>query len=395
MKCRLALAAAACLAMPAWADTYLVLPFFNASRTANLDWIGESVSETLRESLAAQGIMTIDREGRQEAYRRLGLRTDANLTRATVMRVGQSLDADSVIYGEFSLAPPVPNSGSASRGSLKITAHIMNLKNLRQGPEFSEVAALEDLASVQSHLALQALRFITPSTAPSDADFQRLQPQVRVDALESYIRGLLTTNPEQKNRLFSQAVRLQPNFSQAAYQLGMLAYERKEYKTAADWLAKVAPADPRNRQALFFLGICRYELGDYARAQDAFELVARTVPLNEVLNNLGAAQLRLNQPEAAATFAKALEGDPADPVYQFNVGYALWKAGKFEAAAERFQAVLERDPQDSTAVRMLAKCAKHAGPDAADRMERLERIKTTYEESAYWQLKAVLQPDKR
>ena len=394
MKCRLAIAAVACLAMPAWADTYLVLPFFNASRTANLDWIGESVAETVREALAGQGIMTVDREGRQEAYRRLGLRTDANLTRATIMKVGQSLDADNVIYGEFTLTPAAPNSGP-SRGSLKITAHIMNVKNLSQGPEFSEVAALEDLASEQSHLALQALRFITPSTAPSDAEFQKLRPQVRVDAIESYIRGLLAATPEQKNKLFSQAARLEPNFSQAAYQLGMLAYSRKEYKTAADWLAKVAATDPRYRQALFYLGISRYELGDYTRAESAFDLVAKTVPLNEVLNNLGAAQSRLNEPQAVDTFAKALEGDPADPVYHFNTGYALWKAGKFEAAAERFRAVLERDPADSAAVRMLAKCAKHSGPEPADRMERLERIKTTYEESAYWQLKAVLQPDKR
>ena len=394
MKCRMAFAAVACLAMPVWADSYLVLPFFNASRTPNIDWIGESVAETLRESLISQGIMTLDREGRQEAYRRLGLRSDALLTRASVLKVGQALDADNVIYGEFELLPPPPNK-TGTRGSLKITAHIMNLRGLTQGPEFSEVAALEDLASEQSHLALQALRFIAPSSAPSDADFQRMRPQVRVDALESYIRGLLAPNAEQKVRLFSQAARLEPKFSQPAFQLGVLAVERKDFKTAADWFAKVGTGDTRYRQALFYLGICRFETADYARAQAAFELVAKTVPLNEVLNNLGAAQSRLNQPEAVDTFAKALEGDPADPVYHFNVGYGLWKRGNYEAAAERFRAVLERDPSDAIASRLLERCARRAGPETADRMEPLERLKTTYEESAYWQLKAVLQPEKR
>ena len=30
------------------ADTVLVLPFFNLSNSTNLDWIGESIAETVR-----------------------------------------------------------------------------------------------------------------------------------------------------------------------------------------------------------------------------------------------------------------------------------------------------------------------------------------------------------
>ena len=141
-------------------------------------------------------------------------------------------------------------------------------------------------------------------------------------------------------------------------------------------------------------GICRFETGNYAGAQTAFESVAKVVPLNEVYNNLGAAQSRLNRPDAIESFLKALEGDSSDPDYHFNVGYALWKEGKFEAAAERFRAVLDRNPEDSEATRMLGRCLSRQGPQTPDRAAIMERLKTTYEESAYWQLKAVLQPDK-
>jgi tetratricopeptide (TPR) repeat protein len=381
-----------CLCVPAAANTYLVLPFFNASRAANLDWIGESISETLLETLATQGVMTLDREGRHEAYRRLGLRVDANLTRATVVKVAQALDADHAIYGQFEFTPAP--AGSAGRGSLKITANVLDLRGLRQGPQFSEIGALEDLASMQSRLAWQALRNIAPATAPTEEVFLKSRPPVRVDAMENYIRGLLAATPEQKQKLFGQAARLEPSFSPASHQLGKLAFERKDYKAAADWFSKVAEGDPRFREATFFVGISRYEMGDYVRAQTAFERVVATVPLNEVYNNLGAAQSRQNLREAVDTFAKALEGDPADPVYHFNVGYALWKGGNYDAAAERFRAVLERDPRDAEATRLLGKCIKGAGPDTADRTARIERIKTSYEESAYWQLKAVLQPEK-
>ena len=46
--------------------------------------------------------------------------------------------------------------------------------------------------------------------------------------------------------------------------------------------------------------------------------------MNEVYDDLGAAQSRLNATEAAlASFRKALEGDSADPDYHFNLGYTL------------------------------------------------------------------------
>jgi tetratricopeptide (TPR) repeat protein len=119
------------------------------------------------------------------------------------------------------------------------------------------------------------------------------------------------------------------------------------------------------------------------------------VPLNEVYNNLGAAESRTNLTDALANFRKALEGDETDPAYRFNVGYALWKSGDFEAAAQHFRGVLERNPDDAQASLLLAHCANRTGSRPGEvRTEGLERLKTNYEESAYWQLKAVLQPDK-
>src|SRR3989442_10201605 len=83
-----------CLALlPARADTVLVLPFFNLSNSANLDWIGESIAETIRESLIAHDVLALDREERQEAFHRLSIRPYALLTRASVLKLAESLDA--------------------------------------------------------------------------------------------------------------------------------------------------------------------------------------------------------------------------------------------------------------------------------------------------------------
>src|SRR4051794_484972 len=87
------------------AETALVLPFFNHAKAANLDWIGESIAESVRDTLASQGLLVLDREDRLQALRRLSLRPGAELTHASVLKVGVALDASQVIYGYYETLP--------------------------------------------------------------------------------------------------------------------------------------------------------------------------------------------------------------------------------------------------------------------------------------------------
>src|ERR1051325_3590670 len=176
----------AVLCAPVFADTVLVLPFFNQTKTASLDWIGESIAETVHDALSSEGILVLDRDDRLEAYRRLSLRPNAVLTRASIIKAGDALDAATVVYGQYELLPVAP----PSRGSLRITARILDVKRSRQGPEFAEVGALEDLAALETHLGWQALQFLIPKSAPSEEEFRQARPSIRVDAIEAYVRGL-------------------------------------------------------------------------------------------------------------------------------------------------------------------------------------------------------------
>jgi len=376
------------------ADPVVVLSFFNRSQSADLDWIGESIAETVRDALSSQGVLVLDREDRLEAYRRLSLRPDAVLTHASIIKVGESLDAEDVIYGHYALTPPAVGAAS-SRGSLHISARILNVKRMKQGGEFTEIGALEDLAALETHLGWRALQFLVPKTTPSEQEFLQARPPVRVDAIESYVRGLLAVNPEQKNRLFTQAARLDDHYSQPCFQLGKIYWGKKDYSTAARWLERVRKSDSRYLEAQFFLGLSRYYTGDFTGAVTAFQIVAAQVPLNEVYNDLGAAEARLAKPEALENFRKALEGDNADPDYHFNLGYALWKAGQFGPAAENFRAALDRNPNDGEAMTLLGRALKNQGARPGDpRSEGRERLKVNYEETAYRQLKAELESKK-
>jgi len=389
-----------CGVLRAGAD--LVLPFFNHAKSANLDWIGESIAESVNDSLASSDQLTLDRGDRLEAYRRLSLRAGAEITHASVIKIGQALDASSVVYGSYELLPglvtdpvnsPANNPANPqSKGSLRITARILDLKHMRQGPEFGETGALEDLAAIEVRLGWQALKQLDPETKLSEQEFVGARPPVRIDAVENYIRGLLAASPEQSSRFFTQAARLDEHYSPPCFQLAKGYWEKKEYKVAAGWFERVARSDPRYLQAQFFLGLCRYYNGDYAGAEQSFETVAAEAPLNEVYNDLGAAQARQHKSAAAiASFTKALEGDSADPDYCFNLGFTEWRAAQYDGAIANLRATVERNPSDQEATSLLGRALKHDGPRPGDpHSENRERVKTNYEEAAYRQLQAEL-----
>ena len=380
------------------ADTVLVLPFFNQSNAPNLDWIGESIAENVRESLASEGLLVLDREDRVEAYRRLSVQSGATLTHATVIKLGEALDASKVVYGYYNVKPPAPSpqlAATNARGTLRITARILNLERMKQGSEYAEAGALDDLSLLETRLGWQTLQFLSPATAPTEPEFLKERAPVRVDAVESYIRGLLAPTAELKRRFFTQAARLDEHFSQPCFQLGKDYWQKKEYRIAAGWLVRVLRSDSHYLESQFLLGLCRYYTGDFPAAAQCFQTVAATVPLNEVFNDLGAAQQRQGLPAAIDNFKKALEGDSADPDYHFNLGYALWKGGQFEAAAESFRAALERQPGDAETTTFLGRALQKEGPRPAEiKSGGRERIKTNYEETAYRQLKAELEKKK-
>ena len=335
----LLLAASLCRA----ADTVAVLPLFNANeaKSPNLDWIGESVAETIHESLSSAGLLVLAREDREEVYRRLSIRTGVVLTKASVIKIAETLDAGSVAYGEFTLDGS-EYAATSLKSTIRLSAHVIDLKKFHEAPAFEQAGPLENLSQMEMKLSWMLLKQFKPNSVPSEEDFLRGRLPVRVDAMESYVRGLMAASPDQKAKLFAQAARLDEHFSQPNFQLGRMLFLTKDYKTAAQWLLKVAKSDSHFMEGSFLLGICHYYDGDFDGAAQQFRLVVAEIPLNEVYNDLGAALSRKNDPAALDNFNKALDGDGSDPDYWFNVGYSLWKRGEFRQAAEKFRAVLDR-----------------------------------------------------
>jgi len=396
---RFAILALLAIAPSAWcADTIAVLPLFNISTSIapDLNWIGESAAETIHETLTSYDLLALSRDDRVEVYRRLGVKPEVLLTRATVVKIGMTLDAGQVVFGDYTIDPPAASGkepGASMKSHIRIVVHVIDLRKLKEAESFEQDGVLENLSQMEMTLAWQVLHQVSPSTTVSEDMFRRDRPAIRVDAMESYVRGLMlpASSVEQRTKFFTQAARLDDRFSQPNFELGRMLFAKKDYHNAAAWLVRVTRADSHYMEANFQLGICRYYEGDYDAAIRLFRMVGDEVPLNEVFNNLAAALSRKNDASAAAGFQKALEGDEGDPDYWFNYGYALWKLGDYAKAAEQFRAALQRSPNDTEATSFLGRAIRNDPYRPGDqKTDGRERIKTLFEDSAYRQLRAEL-----
>src|SRR5689334_25121979 len=77
----------------------VVLPFENTTQEPRLAWMREGAAILLTESLAAAGEIVVNREERLQAFDRLQIPANANLSRATTIRIGHSVNSTLVIGG--------------------------------------------------------------------------------------------------------------------------------------------------------------------------------------------------------------------------------------------------------------------------------------------------------
>lgn len=371
--------------------TVLILPFQNGSQFSDLNWVGESASETLRQEFSNADQIVFDRDSIKEAMGRLSLRPGATFTKATLIRLGQTLDADYVCYGSYE-ATLSPGDAQLKNSSIRLVAHYLDLRKLHEGPDLSEAGKLSDLSRLEEHLAWQSLKYLDPGSNWAVEDFLSPKNFTRVDAEESYIRGLLSSNKDQQQKWFLQAAALDPHFTSPVFELGKLLLQSKDYGQAVQWLGRVPASDSRYAEARFKMGLSAYALADYNASAGFFRDVLKKFPMNEVYNNLGAAESQLNMPAAADEFRHALEGDPNDPVYLFNLGAALLRTNSFDEAARRLQAVVDRDADDHEAQTLLDRAHGRQPLDSVAKPPAPPRLKINFDETAFRQLKAMLQP---
>ena len=179
----------------------LVLPFDNRSGQANLDWIGESFANTLNARLRSAGFLTISRDDRVYALDHLGLPEGFRPSRATTIRIAQTLDAQFVVVGNFSVKD----------GTVTARAQVLAVNKLNMTAPLEQAADLPRLLDIENNLAWLVARTMDPKFAVSQATFQAASAGLKLDAYESYIRGLTAVSPDERMNRLKTAVSVRPS----------------------------------------------------------------------------------------------------------------------------------------------------------------------------------------
>jgi tetratricopeptide (TPR) repeat protein len=362
----------------------LVLPFDNRSGQANLAWIGDSFPDTLNQRLTSAGFLTISPEDRQYALDHLGLPVDFKPSRATTIRIAQTLDANFVIVGSYTV----------NNSRIAVQAQVLEVNQLRLSPSLNDSSELTRLFDVQNAIAWKIARQIDPHFNVAQQTFLAASGGVRLSAFENYVRGTDATTSQERIKRLQMAIQDTPDYPAALLALGKAQFTQRDYDQAAATLTKITPTDRRALEASFYIGLARFNTAKYAEAESAFAFVASRLPLPEVVNNQAVASSRQGH-DAAALFQRASTADPNDADYHYNLAVALLRRGDFAGAQREVDLTLKLRPADNEAKELKTsissgshiKPVAPAGTNAAASSDfaPLERIRRTYSEASFRQ----------
>ncbi len=366
----------------------LVLPFDNRSGQPSLEWLREAAPEILSSRFLSAGFAPMSRTDRLYALDHLGLPEGFHPSRATALKLAQTLDADSIVVGSY----------LTDGTGIIAEAQVVDVPRLRMSQTVTARGDMKDLVEVFDTLAWRLTRQLDPQFSVAEETFVAAGNGLRVDAFEQYIRGIAEPDHDERLRHLNQAVTLSPGYGPAWMALGREDYNAQQYDQAAAAFAKVSPNDPDALEAGFYRGLSLLFSGNYPKAEQAFAGVARVLPLAEVVNNEAIAVSRQGH-DGTAMFRQAVAADANTADYHFNLAVSLNRHGNEAEALPELAACLRLRPNDAEAQSLAAEWKARAGKQepAADsglaqdaKADPLERIARNFDAVAFRQAAQML-----
>lgn len=367
------------------ADVLLTLPFENISGRPEYNWVGESFVVLYAELLDTAQLQVLDPAERNLVYEKLGLRASDLLTRAAVIRVAETAQANLALVGTYDIG------GENDSISIAITARLIEVSSGRLvgNKVFTRSGLLNDLQAMQGELAWNVLNERNHTAGTSKEQLITAAKSVPPRAYESYVKGIQTQDAKVREMLLRRALQEATNggtghYAQALYELGLHFYRQRAFVDASEQLRQLESNDPHYFEGQFFLGLAAHQSGNTLEAAAALERLAEALPLPEAMNNAGAFWLlQGEQTKGMGWLRRAVVISPTDPVYRFNLGYALWKAGSFAEAAQQLKLVAEQNPRDGETLFLWAKALEASG-NTAEASKVDDQAKRNFPNYARW-----------
>ncbi|CAA9409562.1 MAG: hypothetical protein AVDCRST_MAG74-2157 [uncultured Pyrinomonadaceae bacterium] len=373
-------------------DTAMILPFENTSDKAEFNWVGESFADALADLLKVPTLNVVSNDERKTIQQKLRVPLTVLPSLATSLKLAREGKATILIGGKYNIVPAQGDTAA----SVSVTAKIIRVNEGRflseEFPDGRRVTrdiilndALQNLQTVQGQVAYQILYQRDKALPFSQNQFVESANKVPARAFEAYIKGLLTseTDSQRRENYFKNAMRLYgeakggETYANAALELGHLFLNQRKFSEAIDNFSRIQPASSQFAEAAFYIGLIQWQQKNYEQALAVLRPLAEELKLTSVYNTLGAIAVqasiaeRKNKGKSDALLKeglellkKASESAPDETASRFNYAFALFLNNDYKAAAAQLRPILAASPRDGEAYFLLAKALEKTGEQA-------------------------------
>ena len=345
------------------------MPFSTTDRDPRGLWLGEAAAILIGDVLRGMGLPALTRPERVSAFSDVNLPSDASLSYASLIRVGQIVGASDLVVGSFRV------SGS----DLVLDARRIRLDTGRVQEQTTDRAPLRDLFALHERVAQRLMGSTSPAPA---AEWPPL------GVFELFVKGLIAEQNETRIRFLQKALASHPRYDRAQLALWEAYSEQGDHPRALAAVQGVPATSRLVRRARFAAALSLVELRRFDEAYTTLKALADEQPTASIHNNLGVVQVRrgATQQTGRATyfFTKASEVDAEEPDYFFNLGYAYWLERDIQAAVYWLREAVRRNTADGDAHYVLG-AALHSMGSASEAARERELARQLSSKYAEWE----------
>jgi tetratricopeptide (TPR) repeat protein len=332
-------------------QSVVFLPFSNDSETQQIYWLGEGFSESLTEEMLLKNVYVIQRPERMAAYDALKLPYVGHLSRATMLKIGDQLAANYIVFGSYKLV----------QKNLTVEAQVIRTSSSKLSSPIRASGSLDRLYDVQRNLINGLQQYFASEKLTPEPNRIELS-SVPLHAYELYIKGLLEPTNEGKVDFFRRAMEAYSGYAQAIYRLGVAQFRLGHYKESNEALAKITDDGLFRTRTDFLMGLNAFFLRDYQTSTQKWYELTKTNPTPELYNNIGIALIRRNELDnAIAYLSKAVELDPEHSDFRFNLAACYAQKEANDDAIREFRQAINLRPNDYQALYWLGRTLEHVG----------------------------------
>jgi tetratricopeptide (TPR) repeat protein len=352
-----------------------ILPFTNVKKQAKFDWLSFGFDYLLRNKLANIASFYVPEENIiKKALNEAGYNANQNITGEVVYRIGKDTGIN------IGIAASYITNGQA------IEVNLSFLNAFNGATIFSKQYrnSFQDIFTIVDDIAQNIIQITAVNLNNNEQTLVNRKITTSVKAFESFCLGYIENEKPKKQKeiivgLFRKAIREDPKFWEAYYNLGIAYFNEQDYNNALQQFDKIITSLPNFEKPYFGRALIYLRTNEYQKAKTDFIKVTQFNPNDyKPYYYLGQIGVILKQyADANKYLKKAAEINPDYGNTYFEMGNIFFNQNKHQLAIPHYKKAVELDPSNMNSHFRLG--------------ESFYRVQTYY--SAYSEFKKVLQID--